>query len=62
MIDTNRLAPHSKGDDNRTKKEIEEANKNDALNYLTKNIQPYTLKKITEEEEKYINKISVKFY
>lgn len=59
VIDTNRLAPHSKGDDNRTKKEIEEANKNDALNYLIKNIQPSILKKITDEEKKYINKISV---
>ena len=51
MIDTNRLAPHSKGDDNRTKKEIEEANKNDALNYLTKNIQPYTLKKLLKKKK-----------
>ncbi len=51
VINTYRLGPHSKGDDNRDKAEIEEHRKNDPLNFLKKYIGESEVQKILQEEQ-----------
>lgn len=56
IIDTDRLSAHSKGDDTRSKKEINHIIKNDSLKILEKKI---SLKKKTTIEKKILNQINL---